>query len=432
MDSQGESVTGKEYRFKMAKNSYSLSNVFLKLNQLLWKKSFLQRFRSVFYYVDAVLLLGTKAHRGKKYAKISRDGKKEVLIVYNMALGDGVMFMGVAEHFRDIYPAEKYRLTIACQSAFKDLYIESGIFDEVIPFDFAGSVVNLKKRRALFKKLRQKTYDIVIDPIGCERCTTNIFVTRAAIGKEKIGVLDMCLPSKQCPKHIRNSIYDKVIEIDRGKLHLIEFYAAFLNELGVKDCVAHPAELKHAELDFSLPEKFFIVFPAASMAVKRWPYKAFGELATRIYDKTGMKLVVCGTKHDEPSVMEFLAYAKEVPVINVIGQTSIMQFMEVIGRASLIITNDTSAYHIGVAKQVDTVMICGGYTYDRYAHYQYERLGYKDPVLVNEFMDCYNCDNNCIYNNKDVFPCIKNIKVEKAWNVVEKVIDDMNVQTGGK
>lgn len=410
----------------MAKNGYSLSNIFLKLNQLLWKKSFLQKFRAVFYYIDSVLLIGTG--RKKRTIKKADNRKKEVLIVYNMALGDGVMFMGVAKHFRDIFPEQKYRLTIACQSAFKDLYLESGIFDRVLPFDFAGSVVNLKKRRQLFRKLREHSYDCVIDPIGCERCTTNIFVTRAAIGKEKIGVLDMHLPSKQCPKHIRNRIYDRVVEIDKGTLHLIQFYAEFLKELGAKDCVAHPAEIKSVELDFELPEKYFIVFPAASMEVKRWPLENFGELAKKVYEKSKMTLLVCGTKHDEPAVLEFLKYVQDnpdVPVVNIIGKTSIMQFMEVIGRASLIITNDTSAYHIGVAKQVDTVMICGGYTYDRYAHYQYESLGYKDPVLVHEYMKCYNCDNNCIYNNKDVFPCIKSITLKNAWETVEEVLEKL-------
>ena len=405
----------------MAKNGYSLSGIFLKMNQLLWKKSFLQKFRAVFYYVDSFLLIGT----GKKKKKRVKDGKKEVLVVYNMALGDGVMFMGVANHLRTIYPREQYRLSIACQTAFQDLYLESGIFDKVLPFDFAGSVVNLKKRRQLFKKLREHAYDIVIDPIGCERCTTNIFVTRAAIGAEKIGVLDMHLPAKQCPKHIRKRIYDRVIENDKGTLHLIQFYAEFLKELGAKNCVAHPAEIPSVELDFELPERFFIVFPAASMEVKRWPLENFGKLAKKVYEKSGMTLVVCGTKHDEPAVLEFLKYAEGVPVVNVIGQTSIMQFMEVIGRASLILTNDTSAYHIGVAKQVNTVMICGGYTYDRYAHYQYASLGYKDPVLVHEYMKCYNCDNNCIYNNKDIFPCIKSIKIKKAWETVEEVLNTM-------
>lgn len=402
----------------MSNNNYSISGFFLKLNQLIWKKSFLQKFRLIFYYIDSFLLINTGKYKENK------SDKKTVLIVYNMALGDGVMLMGIADSFRKVYPKDKYMLTIACQSAFKDLYLESAIFDEVIPFDFSGSVVNIKKRRNLYKKLREHSYDIVIDPVGCERCTTNIFVTRAALAKEKIGVLDMHLPSRQCPEFIRKKIYSEVVKINKGKLHLIEFYAEFMKALGDINCVAHPANLINVDLDFDLPNDFFIVFPTASMQVKRWPLENFGKLAKYVYQKTGMPLVVCGTKHDEPSVNEFLKYADGVEVINVIGKTSIMQFIEVIGRASLIITNDTSAYHIGVAKQVDTVMICGGYTYDRYANYQYSKIGYKDPILVNSYMDCYNCDNNCIYNNKDIFPCIKNITLDNALNSVNNLLEE--------
>lgn len=400
----------------MKNNTYRLSGVFLKLNQLLWKKSFLQKFRSLFYYLDGLVLIGT----GKR--KKQTEGRKKVLVVYNMALGDGVMYMGVAKHLRDIYPQEKYELVIACQGAFKELYSSSGIFDRVLPFDFSGSVVNLKKRRALYKEIRKETYDTVFDPVGCENCTTNIFVTRAVFGREKIGVLDETLPS-QCSERMRKRIYTKILRTKEPGLHLIRFYAKCLNLLGAKDCVAHPAELTHVPVPVELPEKFFIVFPTASMGVKRWPAERFAKVAERIYKKTGLPLLVCGTKHDEPVVNEFLSHITDVPVTNIIGTTGIMEFIEVIGRASLIVTNDTSAYHIGVAKQVDTIMVCGGYTYDRYAHYQYADKGYKDPVLVCQEMACFNCDNHCIYNNRDMFPCVGNIDVEQVWTEVEKVIE---------
>lgn len=406
----------------MSRNEYRLSTVFLKLEQMLLQKPFLQKFRFIFYYLDTFLLIGTEKKIRKREKAL--EGKKKVLIIYNIALGDAVMFLGVAKHFRDIYPQEQYLLTIACQEAFKDLYLESGIFDYVIPLDFAGSVVNIKKRRQVFKKLREHTYDYVIDSVGCERCTTNIFMTRAAIGRKKIGVLDLHLPSRQCPEYIQKKIYSKVVKIDNGSLHLIEFYAEFLKRLGAKNCVAHPAHLKSIELDFELPKKFFIVFPGASLPVKTWSSKGFGRLAQKVYEKTGMTLVVCGTTYDEPVVKEFLEYAKGVEVLNLIGKTSILQFIEVIGRAALVITNDTSAYHIGVAKQVDTVLLCGGYTYDRYANYQYAELGYKNPVLVHEDMGCENCDSNCIYKNPNVFPCVKKIRLKKAWEAIDHLLGE--------
>ena len=80
----------------MSNNNYSISGFFLKLNQLIWKKSFLQKFRLIFYYIDSFLLINTGKYKENK------SDKKTVLIVYNMALGDGVMLMGIGASFRKV------------------------------------------------------------------------------------------------------------------------------------------------------------------------------------------------------------------------------------------------------------------------------------------------------------------------------------------
>ena len=401
----------------MGEQNYSISSFFLKINQLLWKNSFLQKSRSMFYYVDSVLLLGLR----KKYIR-NKNIKKKVLIVYNMALGDGVMFLGVAENIRDIYPSDQYELTLTCQSAFEKLYEKTGIFDKVLPFDFAGAVVNLKNRRKLFHDLRKEVYDIVLDPIGCDNCTTNVFVTRAVIARENIGVIDSSLPHIQCPKWMQKKIYTRLIRVETPNMHLIQFYAEFFKALGARNCVAHPADFKKIELNMMLPKRFFIIFPTASMGVKRWPLTRYAFLARNIQEKTGMPLLVCGTDHDRPVISEFLSLIPDVEFVDVIGKTDIHEFIELIGRAELVVTNDTSAYHIAVAQQVDVALICGGYTYSRYAKYNYSKLGYKDPVLICKKMICYDCNNYCKYNNCDIFPCIKQITQEDAWEIIEKMI----------
>lgn len=402
----------------MKENSYSISKLFLKINQMLWKMSFLQRIRSLFYFIDSVLLVGTKTQKTLQTSK-----KKKVLIVYNMALGDGIMFLGVARHFRNVYPREEYELSIACQSAFRSLYEETKIFDCVLGFDFAGAIVNLKNRRALFRTIRKEQYDIVIDPVGCDNCTTNVFVTRAVLGKKKIGVLDTTLPDIQCPSWMRNRIYTDIVCLQTPKLHLIEFYAELLKSLGDETCDAHPANFGPIELKLELPERFFIIFPTASMGVKRWPLDRYAYLARKIQKETGMPLVVCGTNHDRVVVEEFLKLIPDVTTLDFIGKTSIREFIELIGRAELIVTNDTSAYHIAVAKQCNVALISGGYTYTRYANYHYANKGYKDPVLVCSKMECYDCNNHCKYNNKDIFPCIESISKEAVWEKVKEMLN---------
>ena len=289
--------------------------------------------------------------------------------------------------------------------------------------DFAGSIVNLKNRRKLFRNIRKEKYDIVVDPVGCDNCTTNVFVTRAARGIEKIGVLDKTLPHVQCPKWMRNCIYSRVIEIDKPNLHLIEFYAELIKKLGDNTCVAHPAKFTKIDIYGDIPEKFFIIFPTASMGVKRWPLNRYAYLAKKIQGKTNMPLVVCGTNHDLPIINEFLELIPKVRTINFVGKTNIREFIELIRRASLIVTNDTSAYHIAVAQQCNVALICGGYTYNRYAKYDYERYGYKNPVLIRDEMECYNCNNYCVYSTKNIFPCIDRITKEKAWSEISRMIE---------
>ena len=147
-------------------------------------------------------------------------------------------------------------------------------------------------------------------------------------------------------------------------------------------------------------------------------YALFPHLS--VYENVAFPLKL--KKVDKKTIDELLALIPEIQYIDVIGKTNIMQFIEVISRASLVVTNDTSAYHIAVATQRPTVMICGGYTYTRYAHYNYATSGYKDPVLANYKMDCYNCNNRCKHYGFNVFPCIEQITKEETWKKVKDLI----------
>lgn len=400
-------------------NRYTISSIFLKVNEFIWKNSFVQRFRNIFYVVDFFVLLFCR--KGKE--KENTTGKKEVLIVYNMALGDGIIFSGVSDYIRKIWPSEEYEITITCQSAFASLYKINDIYDHVIPIDFAGSVLNLKKRREMYKKIRECSYDIIVDPVGCDDCTTNVFVTRAAIGEKKIGVMDITRNIHEMPRWMRKKIYSQVIELNNPHMHLLEQYAAFWEKLSGENCELKLAKLPNVELKMDLPKDFFIVFPVASVDVKKWKTTNYAIIAKRIYDRTKLPLVVCGTEHDRPSINEFLEELTDIPVIDAVGKTNIIEYTELIGRARLILTNDTSAYHIAVARQVPTVMLCGGYVYDKYAHYPCEKLGCQEPILATEPMECYNCGNHCKYSGFEVYPCIERITVENVWNCTQQLVE---------
>lgn len=56
------------------------------------------------------------------------------------------------------------------------------------------------------------------------------------------------------------------------------------NAWGRKNCGTSGC-FEKIEIQQQLPEKYFIVFPSASLPVKQWPIERFAEITRRIYKK---------------------------------------------------------------------------------------------------------------------------------------------------
>ncbi len=398
----------------MNSKNYEAPKGFIKIYQILMKFPLLQNIRVIFYFLDFLILLSVPK------AKYCEKDKKKVLVVFPYALGDCILFCGVAKYFRELYPSSEYELSIICQSANSSIF--ERYFDMVLPFNFTKSSVNISYRRIMYKELRKKYYDVVVDPITCTFCTPNVFATHATLAKTKIGFIEESDKKAQCPRWMRNRIYTELHTVKEKNLHRIKYYAEELRLLGIKDCVATPAEFEGIDISIDLPQHFYVIFPTASLPVKMWPVERFAQIAKRIYQKKKIPLVLCGTEHDRKTTEQLQKMLPDIPIINLLGKTSILEFIELIGRADFILTNDTSTYHIAMAKKVKTFLICGGYVFDTFANYQYEKYGYPTPILIYHQQECFNCDNFCKYNVNITYPCVSCISVEDVWEKVKKSI----------
>lgn len=402
-----------------------ISNFSLKLYILFQRMPFLRRCKIFMFYIDTILLLFIKK------PKHIHNNKKQILVTYNFAFGDGIIWLCSAKHIREIYPKNEYDITLICQKGLNQLYEKENIFDRVIPFDLTKSTFNLKVRFKLFKLLREKYYDIVLDPIGAAECTTNVFMCRATVAKEKITILDTTLKLKLCPKWLIKSVYTKIIKVDRPNLSLIEFYAEFFRGLGMKNFKVALEKPVDMASDLDIPDKYFVIFPSASTYLKCWPIDRYVELTKKIYKKTGLMLLLCGTEKDRKIIDEYKEYLKnQVPYCDIVGKTKLLEFINIIKRASLVVTNDTSTYHIAVVCEVPVAIITGGYTYNRYVEYKFSKdNNYKKPCIVVNKMPCFNCDNRCPYLTKNdrIWPCLDKITISYAWDKIEKLIEENGI-----
>lgn len=407
----------------MKKSSY-MSLLFKKISGLFQKNLFLRDIKGIMYYIDSIILFFISK------PKYDDDGKKKVLIIYNLALGDGVIWRCSAVNLRKIYSKEEYKITLICQKGIEKLYNNDDIYDEILPIDFNKATVNLMERIKNFKIVRKVYYDTVLDPVGISEWTTNIFYTKASIANNKIGLRDKNINLHCSTKKIKK-IYDKIIEIKSKDLSLLEYYSYFINNL-LKNKTNFKVgfeKLYTIHSNITLPKKFFVVFPSASMKLKKWSISRYADLAKRIYDKTHLDLVLVGTDSDKESFEEFKSLLK-IPYIDLVGKTNINDYIDILKRSSLVVTNDTSAYHIAVVEEVPVAIITGGYTYYRYVKYSFQRENeFKKPCVIVYQMDCFDCGNRCKYlkSNDEKWPCLDKITVDYAWQKIEKLINDNQI-----
>ncbi len=401
-------------------NNNYIYNFFKKAIGIFQKNLFLRNIKGIMYYIDNSILLFIKKPKSQSHTK------KKVLIVYNLAFGDGVIWRCSAIHLRKIYPQDKYEITLICQKGINELYKNDNTYDKIIPIDFNKSTINLKERIKNFKIIRNTYYDIILDPVGIFEMTTNVLYMNAAVGKEKIGLIDINV-DQYCSMKKINKIYNKIIEIKEPNLSLIEYYNSFINGLTNKkiDITAGLEKLKIKDTKIKLPKKYFIVFPSASVNLKKWPIDRYVELAHKIYEKTKFKLVLVGTNADAEAIEEFKSKI-DIPYEDFVGKTSLNDYIDIIKKSKLVITNDTSAYHIAVVEEVPVAIISGAYTYEKYVLYNFKGNDkYRKPCIIVKNKKCKNCNNRCKYLKKDdnIWPCLNEISVSYAWGKIEKLID---------
>ena len=390
------------------KNSF-----FYRVVQLMLSRPGLQRVRLVFYFFDELILPWIKESIG------IRTKKQKVVITFPLSLGDAVIFLNSISQIFTIFDKENYEVTIACQNEYTKLFED--FFEYVMPIDYRKSCVNPIQRIKMLKQIRKNGYDIAIDPIGCEECSPNVYFMNAVCAGKKIGVMSATDKEIQCPEWIRKKIYTDIIYIPIKNLHKVKYYTYFWSEYSGVNFKAKLIQFSYRYE--KTPEHYFIVFPSASTEIKRWTTENFAEVTKKVYRQTKYPLVLCGTEQDREIVNKLVAELKEeVPYINLIGKTTIKEFIGLIGSADLVITNDTSTYHIAVMQKRKTCVVTGGYVYDTFINYECEEYGCPKPEIVCQKMLCMNCYNRCIYKVVRTYPCVSENTVEDVWNAVQRLL----------
>ena len=139
-----------------------------------------------------------------------------------------------------------------------------------------------------------------------------------------------------------------------------------LNDIGIIEDVDYKTEIeidedkeKYAFYQFLkknnlIPKQYAVVGLGSSSEHKNWPVKNFVEVSRFLKESKGLEIVIVGGKESEQKVKDFeILYAKNF--INLVSKTDLETLCFIIKNSSIVVANDTSFIHIGIAFKVPTV-----------------------------------------------------------------------------
>jgi heptosyltransferase-2 len=125
--------------------------------------------------------------------------------------------------------------------------------------------------------------------------------------------------------------------------------------------------------------------PGSVWATKRWPY--FAELARALRDEA--RIVVVGSDADRPLAAEVVGAATG-QAVDATGRLSLLASADLIGRAALLVTNDSAPLHLASAMNTPTIAVFG----PTVPEFGFGPLAASSTVVGHDALACRPCDRH--------------------------------------
>ncbi len=336
-----------------------------------------------------------------------------ILIVRTDRIGDVLLSTPVIKALRDNYPHAYIAMVVSPYG--KNIVEDNPYLDEVIIYDKDGKHKSWPRSIKFARNLKKKRFDlaIILHPTNRMHLLTFLSGIRRRIGYDrKFGFL---LTNRI--KHTKHL----------GQKHELEYALDLVRYLGIepKDRIlfmplkteseAWVEELFKQE-GIKKTDRLLAINPGASCPSKIWPNERFADVASRLIEKYGFRvLVITGPK--DLALAENVIKHMHQPAINLAGKTSVSGLASVLKRCDLFISNDSGPVHIACAVGIPVISIFGR-DQKGLGPVRWGPIGKKDKILHKE-VGCIEClAHNCTKG----FACLKAITVDDVVNAADSIL----------
>lgn len=301
---------------------------------------------------------------------------KKLLLIRSDSLGDHVLFTSVLPHIRETFSG--WEITVVCIESVKPLYDHCPFVDDVI---------------ALTADYR-KDYDLAINSVY-SRTLSSDSLTFEAGAKETIAFRgdSQNIPPDQIGQWEKNNQrYSTLIEIPLDhNCREVDKYIYLLNELGIIATDLKPQLWMEPASD---PDSDHIVIFCSGGWIYKNVFNIGRALNPFITDNTTIIALGRGGFYEcfvNQVNLDAITCGEK---LNLCGDTTLREAIQIIHHSKLVIGVDTGLGHIACALDKDNIILVGGGHPGRFFPY------HPKTLLVKKDMACYGCNWKCTMERK--------------------------------
>lgn len=334
---------------------------------------------------------------------------KNILVIKLRYIGDVLLATPALRALRERYPDAC--LAVAVNPGTEEILKWNPDADEVLVVA-RGTVFEQTK---FIKNLRRRRFDCVIDLTDGDR---SAFLTRVSGAPVRIGFNE--------ENRWRGLLYTSVVQLPPRVLHRVERDLEALRPLGIEPKWSPPVlrvtEEDAREGDRLLAEAgvgvhgdrpLVLLQPGARYWFKAWPAERFAQLADRLADTFGCRILIGGDSSEVELAESVRKHARSAPV-NLAGRTTLLQLAGILRRCDLFIGNDNGPMHMAAALGVPVVALFGPSDPAVWGP-----RGGRTEVLYKG-LDCRGCFRpDCFRGEQN---CMKLISVDEVFAVAQRCL----------
>lgn len=287
-------------------------------------------------------------------------------------IGDYVLFRNFLPVLRDSARFAGYRVTLCGNALWRDLAetLDAGVVDGFEWIDTRAFQSSLAARHDVFARLAALGAGTVIQPRHSREAGLEDAVVGFLRDAESIGSLGDDHNLATARKARTDRLYDTLIPVPDDAFEF-EANRAFFEALVGRELPGVGPRIDRAALgprrDDAGP--YAVIFPGAGETRRRWSADRFGAVVDHLIAETGLRVAICGGPGDGEVAAAIARGRPADRVEDRTGRTPLPDLAALIADATVLVSNETGAVHIGAASGTPTLCVSNGNHFGRFTEY---------------------------------------------------------------